>query len=471
MSKPNFKNIPAAKAVFLQEKLENSVYSKIQRQFARQQKFIYQLGSTYALLGLNMATMFVLTPLLNKNLGQETYGVWLVLFNITNFFNLSNFGFGQTFTLELIKHHERQKDVNRLVNTYLFSLLLFALCTFPFFLVFQFFLLGPVVKISPGLLPEASRSFFLVYLIFFLNFIGQVPYNILFARHKLSLRNGIEMVRTGLSFLASLWVLYTGGGLLQISAATLLITLLYVLLLFFYSGKNMSYHLHFQHFSKKQFQKFLRPSFHFFLLGVAMYIIVYSDGLLVSSLKSAALVALYTVALRIPDTSMRLIFKIADVKTPKITTLFSQKNWAQLWMLHNRLFWITFGAAGLITLALLSMGPALIALWMGPDFELHYGLLLIFSLNMLTQCLMHIPALFLISMGMHERSSILAMIFAPVSLLFAWLMSKNLGLEGIALAMCGSQLLVGLIAIPQFYSFMKEKSRESNFRFSWFVVR
>ncbi len=455
----------------MQAKLENSLYSKIQRQFARQQKFIYQLGSTYALLGLNMATMFVLTPLLNKNLGQETYGVWLVLFNITNFFNLSNFGFGQTFTLELIKSHERQKDVNRLVNTYLFSLVLFALGTFPFFILFQFFLLGPVIKISPALLPDASRSFYLVYLIFFLNFIGQVPYNILFARHKLSLRNGLEMIRVGLGFVLSLWVLYTGGGIVQISAVTLLLTLFYVLLMFYFSRKTMSYHLHFQHFSKKQFKKFLRPSFHFFLLGVAMYIIVYSDGLLVSSLKSAALVALYTVALRIPDTSMRLIFKIADVKIPKITTLFSQQNWVQLWMLHNRLFWITFGASGLVTLALLSMGPALIRLWMGPGFELHYGLLLIFSLNMLTQCLMHIPALFLISMGMHERSSVLAMVFAPLSLCFAWLLSKNLGLEGIALTMCGTQFLVGLIAIPQFYSFMREKSKETNFRFSWFVVR
>lgn len=451
--------------------MENSLYSKIQRQLAKQQKFIYQLGSTYALLGLNMATMFVLTPVLNKNLGQETYGVWLVLFNITNFFNLSNFGFGQTFTLELIKNQENPKEVNKLVNTYLFSLVLFTLGTFPFFLLFQFFLLGPVVKISPALLPEASRSFYLVYLIFFLNFIGQVPFNILFARHKLSLRNGVEMIRVGLNFVASLWILNAGGSLVKISAATLLVTLLYVGLLFYYSHQNLKYHLHFQHFSKKQFRKFLRPSFHFFLLGVAMYIIVYSDSLLVSSLKSAALVALYTVALRIPDTSMRLIFKIADVKTPKITTLFSQKSWPQLWMLHNRLFWLTFGAASFVTLILLVLGPDIITLWMGKDFELHYGLLVIFSLNMLTQCLMHIPALFLISMGMHERSSILAMVFAPLSLLFAWWMSKDLGLEGIALAMCGSQLLVGLIAIPQFYFFMKEKSRENRFRFSWFVVR
>jgi O-antigen/teichoic acid export membrane protein len=452
-------------------KLENSLYSKIQRQLARQQKFIYQLGSTYALLGLNMATMFVLTPLLNKNLGQETYGVWLVLFNITNFFNLSSFGFGQTFTLELIKNQDKTKEVNKLVNTYLFSLLLFALGTFPLFLLFQFFLLGPVIKISPALLHEATRSFWLVYLIFFLNFISQVPFNILFARHKLSLRNGLEMGRVGLNFLTTFWVIQTGGGLVKISATTLLVTALYVISLFIFSKKTLVYQLDYNHFSKKQFRKFLKPSFHFFLLGVAMYVIVYSDGILVSSLKSAALVALYTVALRIPDTSMRLLFKIADVKTPKITTLYSQKNWAQLWMLHNRLFWLTFGAAALITLILLTLGPNLISLWMGKDFDLHYGLLVIFSINMLTQCLMHIPALFLISMGMHERSSILAMIFAPVSLVFAWLMSKNLGLEGIALAMCGSQFLVGIIAIPQFYSFMKEKSKESNFRFSWFVVR
>jgi O-antigen/teichoic acid export membrane protein len=451
--------------------LENPLFSRIQRQLTRNQRFIYQLGSSYALLGLNMVAMFVLTPTLLRSLGKESYGIWLVLFGITNFFNLSSFGFGQTFTLELIKKQGKQKEINKLVNTLLFSLLFFALATFPIFLFVQFALLGSVIKISPTFLPEASRSFWLVYIIFFLNFISQLPFNILFARHKLALRNGIEMGRVALNFCATLFVLHKSGGILQLSAATLIVTLVYLIGLFVASKINMDYELKYEHFSYKQFKKFLRPSFHFFLIGLAMQIIVYSDSLLVSSLQSSALVAIYTVALRIPDTCMRLIFKIADVKIPKITTLYGNKDWFRLWLLHNRLLWLTFGAAAGIAIGLMLFGPFVIQLWMGKDFELNYMLLIIFSLNMFFQCMMHVPAIFLQSMGMHERSSIFAIVGAPVAVIAAWYLSKIFGLEGIAIAMCGTQFLVGVLVIPQLYFFFRDMTRDKKFNLNLLQVK
>jgi len=451
--------------------LENPLFSRIQRQLSRNQRFIYHLGSSYALLGLNMAAMFVLTPTLLRNLGKESYGIWLVLFGITNFFNLSSFGFGQTFTMELIKKQNKQKDVNRLVNTLFFSLLFFALATFPIFLLVEFALLGPVIKISQSFLPEASRSFWLVYIIFFLNFISQLPANILFAKHKLGLRNGIEMGRVIVNFLATLWVIQSGGGILQLSTTTLFVTILYLIALFIASKAVMLFEMKYAHFSYKQFKKFLRPSFHFFLIGLAMQIIVYSDSLLVSSLQSSALVAIYTVALRIPDASMRLLFKISDVKIPKITALSGNQDWFRLWLLHNRLLWLTFLAAGIVTIGLVLFGPYVIGLWMGKEFELNYFLLIIFSINMFTQCLLHVPAIFLQSMGMHERSSIYSIVGAPIAVFFAWFLSKSYGLEGIALAMCGTQFLIGILVVPQLYSFINEMAKEQKFTLNILQVK
>lgn len=418
-----------------------------------------------------MLAMFILTPTLLNHLGKETYGIWLVLFGITNFFNLSSFGFGQTFTLELIKNQRKQKTVNQLVNTLLFSLLFFALATFPIFLIIQFGMLGSVIKISAPLLPAASRSFWIIYLVFFLNFLGQLPYNILFAKHKLGLRNGVEMARVALNFLATLWVLKKGGGLVELASSSLLVTLLYTGALFIVSRQIMPYALHYQHFSPKQFKRFLRPSFHFFLIGLAMQIIVYSDSILVSSLQSSALVAVYTVALRIPDTCMRLIFKISDVKIPKITQLFGVRDWRNLWFLHNRLLWLTFGVSFGVLVLLLLFGPFIISLWMGKNFEQNTILLAVFSINMFFQSLLHVPAIFLQSMGMHERSSIFAIVGAPISIVLAWYFSKIYGLEGIALAMTASQTIIGLLVVPQLYRFLAEVSREKNLNISLFKLK
>lgn len=393
----------------------------------------------------------------------------MLLFGITNFFNLSSFGFGQTFTIELVKKKDRPKEVNKLSNTLFFSLVLFAVGTLPVFLLLQFNL--DWFKIPPSMVKDASRGLWLIYIVFFLNFLSQLPYNILFACNRLGLRNGIEigkvLLNAGILFL----LLHKGGSIQELAFGTLAITFLYVLVLFVVSRSILPYRLSYSHFSAKQFRKFLRPGLHFFLLGLAMYIVVYSDSILVSSLKNPAMVAAYSLALRIPDVSMRLIFKISDVKVPKLMQLYQTESWKDLWLLHNRLFWLTFFASGFVLLVMLVFGQDILGLWIGKDFVLNPNLALIFSLNMVTQCLMHVPGIVLQSVGLHERSAIVAIIGAPISLVFAWWFSKSLGLEGIALAMCGSQLIIGLIAAPQFYQTMYQKLRSQGMGLNLFLLK
>ena len=413
--------------------------------------------------------MFLLTPTLIHRLGNEQYGVWLLLFGITNYFNLSSFGFGQTFTLELIKKQNRSRDVNRLTNTLLFSLFLFASATFPLFLLIQQNL--GVFRISGSLMPLASRSLWLIYVVFFINFLSQMPYNVLFARHRLGLRNAIEIGRVLLNFALSLLVLQRGGGIWELSAVSVLIAVCYGISLFAAAKKQLPFQLHFRHFSPKLFRKFLRPSLHFFMLGLAMQVIVFSDSLLVSSLESPALVAAYTIALRLPDVSMRLIFKIADVKAPKITALFDSATWKGLLLLHNRLFWLSAATAGAIAVTLFFTGPFIVHLWIGPDFHLNETLLLIFCVNMFTQAILHVPGIFIQSMGMHERASVLSICGAFLSVAGAWYFSKSLGLTGIALAMCGTQFLVGILVIPEFYQFIYHRLKDQNTPFSIFRLK
>jgi hypothetical protein len=63
------------------------------------------------------------------------------------------------------------------------------------------------------------------------------------------------------------------------------------------------------------------------------------------------------------------------------------------------------------------------------------------------------------------------MIGAPISIGMAWWFSKSFGLEGIALAMCGTQFGVGLFVIPQFYIFIKEKLQLKNRQMNLFQLK
>jgi O-antigen/teichoic acid export membrane protein len=195
------------------------------------------------------------------------------------------------------------------------------------------------------------------------------------------------------------------------------------------------------------------------MLGIAMQVILFSDSILVSSLKSPILVTVYAYALRIPDVSMRFIFKIADVKIPKIPVLYDAGEWFKMWLLHNRLIWLTAAVSGFVCITLILFGGDIIHLWMGQDFMVNQSLIIIFSLNMFTQCVLHVPAIFIQSIGMHKRASILSMIGAPVAVVAAWYLSKTYGLEGIAFSMCAVQFLVGILVVPQFYIYILDKVR------------
>jgi O-antigen/teichoic acid export membrane protein len=415
--------------------------------------------------------MFVLTPLLVHSLGNERYGIWLVLFSITNYFNLSSFGFGQTFIIELIKSKNKLKQINVLINTFFGSLLIFSATTLPVFLFIQYFLIGTVIKISPNYLSEATKSFWIIYLVFLTNFISQVFYNVLFARNKLSIRNFIEVSKVVLSFIGTWFAIQNGGGLVLVSMVTFLVTFLYVVALYIACRIDISFDLSFSYFSLSRFKKFLKPSLQFFVMGLSHQIIVHSYTILVSSLQSAALVVVYTVALRIPDTSMRLILKIADVKVPKITSLFHDGDWRALWLLHNRLFWITFFVSLGIGGLLLVWGPAVIYLWMGKDFEFNYILFAIFLFNMFMQCVVHVPGVFLQSMGMNKRASIFYVVGTPISIFLAWFLSKSHGLEGIAIGLSGVQILVQLCIIPEFYNLVKREFVKKGWALNLFQLK
>jgi hypothetical protein len=72
---------------------------------------------------------------------------------------------------------------------------------------------------------------------------------------------------------------------------------------------------------------------------------------------------------------------------------------------------------------------------------------------------------------MHQRASIYSMIGAPVSIFFAWYFSRFYGLEGIALAMCGTQFLVGIFVVPQFYNRVFSQLKQMGRPFSIFSIK
>jgi len=46
-----------------------------------------------------------------------------------------------------------------------------------------------------------------------------------------------------------------------------------------------------------------------------------------------------------------------------------------------------------------------------------------------------------------------------------------MGLEGIAVAICGTQFLVGLLVVPQFYSYFRNMTKDKKFDLNLLQIR
>ncbi len=432
-------------------------------------QFIHHLGSSYILMGINILTMIILTPLLLTHLGKEGYGIWITLTAVVAYFSLSNFGFTQTFLIELIKNKGNERKANRLINTAFFSLLLFLVVTLPPFFLVQYNI-GPWFKLTESFVPDAQRAFAIVYGIFILNFLGSVFQQVIFGFGKLTQRNLMEALKLILNFGLTLLVIQTYEGLMPVLLVNFLTTLLYMAASVALAYKQVRFKIHLGHFHKPTFNRFLVPSMHFFVLGMSSQIILYSDSILISTLSGVSAVAFYAITFRIPDQCQRLIFKISDVKIPKITFLRSQGRYFELMLLHNRLLWLTVAIALPVAGLLILAGPWVIETWMSQRFEVDFWLLVIFTSSMVTQVLIHVEGVFIQSMELHKKMAWFTLAGAAFHILLAILLHHFIGLRGIALSFLVSQTIVGLSIVGQLHSFIGQNLGEGR-SFSFFKLR
>lgn len=451
------------------KKLPKNVGAKVKTQVKSNWQFIHHLGSSYYLMGVNIVAMVVLTPMLLTHLGKEAYGIWLTLSAVAAYFSLSNFGFTQTFLIELIKNKDNPKKANRLINTAFFSMLLFLLITVPPFLLVQW-KIGPLFKLSQAFVPEAQRSFAIVYGIFILNFLGAVFQQVIFGFGKLTQRNLMESLRVALNFVLTLMVIQHYKGLMPVLLVNFISTLAYLAASLVMAYKQVPFKIHLGFFHKPTFKRFLAPSLHFFVLGLSSQIILYSDNILISTLSGASAVTYYAITFRIPDQCQRILFKISDVKIPKITALHSQGRFFELMLLHNRLFWLTVAITLPVAALLILLGPLVIETWMKNRFEVDFWLLVIFTSSMVVQVLIHVVGVFLQSMELHKKLAWYAVAGAFLHIFLAILLHHFIGLRGIALSFLVSQSIIGLSVVGQLYTYIGSNLGEGR-SFSFFKLR
>src|ERR1700728_1306587 len=81
------------------------------------------VGSSWFALGLNILVGLFLSPYILHHLGDEAFGLWVLIFSVTGYYGLFDLGIRSSIIRYVAKYSatKENEELNRLVNTALFS--------------------------------------------------------------------------------------------------------------------------------------------------------------------------------------------------------------------------------------------------------------------------------------------------------------------------------------------------------------
>src|SRR5438132_13334946 len=97
-------------------------HSKLMKKFDIRQ-ILKNVGSSWSALGINVLVGIFLSPYILHRLGDEAFGIWILIFSATGYYGLFDLGIRSSIVRYVAKYSTTQDygDLNRLVNTAMFS--------------------------------------------------------------------------------------------------------------------------------------------------------------------------------------------------------------------------------------------------------------------------------------------------------------------------------------------------------------
>lgn len=392
-----------------------------------------RLGASIATNYLALLTQIVfllgLTPFVVHQLGAAVYGGWALVLSISGYLRLLDGGLGQA-TARFVAAARSDDERRVVIATNAAMLAPVALA-------------GVVIGLALGVLaPHLFDDLSGIGLAIAIGAVStalQLPLaawaNGLFGLHLIVARNVFVIARMALSAAAIVIAVLAGGGLVAFVAAAAVAELAVALACVVYSYARVA-GLRARPGDVRRDQ--IRPTLTFamatFGITVATQIAFYSDSLVVGVAQGAAVVAVYTIAMRIAEGCQMVLAQFADVFLPTMTGLHVDEDHAASQRLVRIGTRVTLAVALPLITLVVGLGGPLIHVWVGDGFEAAWTPLALLCGAALFGAPARFGVLWMISAARHHRIAMIALLDALANLALSIVLVGPLGIDGVALA-------------------------------------
>jgi O-antigen/teichoic acid export membrane protein len=344
-----------------------------------QRQILKNLGSSWFALGVNVLVGIFLSPYILHRLGDDAFGLWIIIFSVTGYYGLFDLGIRSSIVRYVAKYSatDEHDELNRLVNTAMFSYTGIGILAMAVTLIAANYV-DSIFHIQPEFVVTARWLLLMVGIAVSLGFPLGVFSGILEGLQHFYLLNFTSISATLLRALLIVIALRHGYGLLTVALITVGMPLLGSLVNAAAVFRHLRLQLGFRYVSRTSLRRIATYSGTTFLIIVAGRLRFKTDALVIGRFVSVAAVTYFTIGARLVDYSSEVVSSLAQLFVPMSSQSQARGDIDAL----RKIFVAGNRACAFIVLPMTAvltiLGKSVIEAWVGPKYvAVSYPVLLV----------------------------------------------------------------------------------------------
>jgi O-antigen/teichoic acid export membrane protein len=379
---------------------------------------------------------FLAIPALIGNLGTERFGVLTLIWLAVGYFSLFDLGIGRATTKFVAENLARQETdaLPKLVWSSLGMLFALGLAGALLLTLVNPLLVSHLFNIPAGLRGEATRAFYLIAAALPLVLATAGLRGVLEAQQRFGAINLVRIPVSSLLYAAPLLVSLTSPNLYPITAALLGTRLVeFAAYAIFCLGSVPG--LRRPHWPGRAYARHLLGFGGWLTVSnVVGPLMTYLDRFLIGGLLSMSAVAYYATPYDFVARLAVIPGSLLGVMFPALSACFGSDR-LRFVALYRKTFGCVLVAMTPICLALAAVAHPFLNAWIGPEFAAQSTpVVRRLAVAMLVNALGQVPYSAIQAMGRPDLTAKLHLLELPLYLILLWVLARNLGITGAALA-------------------------------------
>ena len=418
------------------------------RQISRQA--LFSTASNYLGQIIIIGTGFVLTPFILQRLGQTDYGLWLLVGSVIAYGSLFDFGITGALT-KYVAEFQARGDLSELKRVIATALTLYSLLGIA--VVVLAFLAAPLFPRLFNVPPEESATAVRLVRLMGLGLGLLIPsgttYAVLRGLQRFGSINLITAGGTLLTGLATVVVLLLGGGLLEMVAASIPLSLLMqvpaVLLI---KRASPALELGWRGASREWVRRVFLYSSSTMAIQTAGQLRNKTDEIVIGAFLPVASITPYGIARRLSEAAQMLTHQFLRIILPLASQLDAEQDLGRLRALYLTGTRLTLAIFLPIGLSLTVLAEPVLSAWVGPEYGQYAYLVWILVASGFFFISQGTSSMILQGIAKHKWVAIAAIISGVVNLVASIFLVQSLGLIGVALGTLIPNILEWMFVLP-----------------------